>query len=224
MTRHLTLIAALTSALALSACDTGSEAPTTGHKADTSPAQGADEKSTDEKSLTEQDADQQDAETLDDSLGNAATLTLNGTLSAPDNISLPADAEIHVQLIDVTLEDGSAKVLTEKTFDANQIALPLPFRLTMPSKALNDDHRQVLQAEVRDADGMLRWSTAEPETLALNADRTPAPKALVLEAVETAPNGELEADELPVSQAGKPATSAEQATPTKTPTEMPEQA
>ncbi|WP_192036285.1 YbaY family lipoprotein [Halomonas sp. YLGW01] len=217
MTRHLTLIAALTSALALTACDTGSEAPTTGNKADSSTAQGADE-----KTITQQNANQQDAETLDDSLDNAATLTLNGTLSAPDNISLPADAKIHVQLIDVTLEDGSAKVLTDKTFDASEVALPLPFSLKMPSDALNDDHRQVLQAEVRDGDDMVRWSTAEPEALALSADREPAPVALVLEAVETAPNEDLEADERAVSQAGQEATPAEQATPTETQT--PEQA
>ncbi|WP_458526520.1 YbaY family lipoprotein [Onishia taeanensis] len=211
MTRHLTLIAALTSALALTACDTGSETPTSGNQTDTSTAQGADE-----KPLTQQNTDQQDAEALGESQDKDAPLALQGTLSAPGNVSLPEGAEIHVQLIDVALEDGSTTLLTEQTFDADQVALPLPFSLETPRDTLNDDHRQVLQAEVRDVDGLVRLSTAEPETLALSTDRTPSPKALVLEAVETAPNEDIEADEYPVNQAEKPASSAEQASTTAT--------
>ena len=190
MTRHLTLIAALTSALALAACDTGNEASNADAKmsADSQHSSAA-------KNTASQDTDTKDADTQNAPLDDAATLTLNGTLSAPENATLPADAKIHVQLIDVTLEDGSATMLTEQAYDAKEVTLPLPFSLKMPSDALNDDHRQVLQAEVRDADDQVVWSTAEPEALALSAANQPAPVALLLEPVETAPNEEIEADE-----------------------------
>lgn len=225
MTRHLTLIAALTSALTLAACDARNEenAAGNGSNAGSNTNQTTDqamaEKGLAETTTTQQNADSNNDDALDnsqdDALENAATLTLSGTLSAPESISLPAEAEIHVQLIDVSLEDGGAKVLTEEAFDADQVALPLPFSLTMPSATLNDDHRQVLQAEVRNANDLVLWSTAEPEALALNADSKPGPMALMLEPVENAPSEQVFSQS---DQQAKPAAEKAQAGP-----EAPEQ-
>lgn len=196
MTRHLTLIAALTSALTLAACDASDEETTASKSASpnagSSSHQGTDpamaEKNASAATTSQQDANSSNDDAQDDALDNAATLTLSGTLSAPDSLSLPADAQVHVQLIDISLEDGGAKVLSEESFDADQVALPLPFSLTMPSAALGDNHRQVLQAEVVNADDLVLWSTAEPEALALNANSQPGPMALMLEPVENAPS------------------------------------
>tara|TARA_B100000700_G_scaffold45221_1_gene47234 strand:- start:27814 stop:28488 length:675 start_codon:yes stop_codon:yes gene_type:complete len=213
MTRHLTLIAALTSALTLAACDARNEENVAGNDASpstnagSSSHQGTDqamaEKSSPETTTSQQDANSSNDDAQGDAFDDAATLTLSGTLSAPESLSLPTDAEIHVQLIDISLEDGSAKVLSEEAFDADRVALPLPFSLTMPSAPLNDDHRQVLQAEVRNANDLVLWSTAEPEALALKADSQPGPMALMLEPVENAPSEQV------FSQSGqetKPAT------------------
>ncbi|WP_168012290.1 YbaY family lipoprotein [Halomonas salinarum] len=202
MTRYLTLIAALTSALTLAACDAGNEETAANSQAGSSTNQDTEhgkEQGSTEKSLSQQNADGKNGDPQGEALENATTLTLSGTLSGPDNISLPPKADIHVQLIDVTLENGNAKLLSEEVFDAEKIALPLPFSLTMPSQDLNEDHRQVLQAEVIDADDRVLWSTAEPQPLALSANSEPDPMALMLEPVETAPNEELEAGEEAVS-------------------------
>ncbi|WP_136253925.1 YbaY family lipoprotein [Onishia niordana] len=208
MTRYLTLIAALTSALTLAACDAGNE-DTAANSHAGSTNQGTEhgkEQGSTEKNLSQQNADGNNGDQQGEALENAATLTLSGTLSGPDNISLPPKADIHVQLIDVSLENGNAKLLSEEVFDAEKIALPLPFSLSMPSQDLNDDHRQVLQAEVRDADDRVLWSTAEPQPLALSANSEPGPMALMLEPVETAPNEELEAGEKAVSQSDQKTT------------------
>ncbi|MGB8713202.1 MAG: YbaY family lipoprotein [Onishia taeanensis] len=217
MTRHLTLIAALTSALTLAACDARNEENAAGNSTNAgSSTNQATGQAIAEKGLAETTTTQQNADSNDDeALENAATLTLSGTLSAPESTSLPAEAEIHVQLIDVSLEDGGAKVLTEEAFDADQVALPLPFSLTMPSATLNDDHRQVLQAEVRNANDLVLWSTAEPEALALNADSTPGPMALMLEPVKNAPSEQVFSQS---DQQAKPAAEKAQAEP-----EAPEQ-
>lgn len=217
MTRHLTLIAALTSALTLAACDASNEESTASNSASTnagsSSQQGSDQAMAD-KSSSEATTSQQGANgSNDNALDNAATLTLSGTLSAPDSLSLPADAEVHVQLIDISLEDGGAKVLSEESFDADQVALPLPFSLTMPSAALNDDHRQVLQAEVVNANDLVLWSTAEPEALALNADSQPGPMALMLEPVENASSEKVFSQSDQQANPGEEKNQAEQKSP-----------
>lgn len=185
MKRPLILIAALSGTLALAACDSSSDKETTANQ---NAENGASETSQAEE--------------------KRETLTLEGTLTQGEKVSLPVEAEITVQLLDITLDDDPETVVAEQTFTAEEEMLPLPFTLDYPADTLSTDHPHALRAEVHDADDRLLWASAERREVEVGADADQGPVELMLERVEGDAAAPLEAA---AEKAGKDTAQADDA-------------
>ncbi|AJD50099.1 lipoprotein-related protein [Isoalcanivorax pacificus W11-5] len=104
---------------------------------------------------------------------------VSGTLIYREREALPQDARIHVQLLDVSLMDVPATVLSEKTFSSDGRQVPIPFTLTFKPAGIDARHHYAVRGEIRDADGQLRWTTMQQHRVDLSAG-SPPPVELML--------------------------------------------
>src|SRR5690606_3762314 len=93
----------------------------------------------------------------------AQAAEVSGTLIYREREALPEDARIHVQLLDVSLMDAPAKVLSEKTFHSGGRQVPIPFTLTFKPAGIDARHHYAVRGEIHAADGRLRWTTMRSE-------------------------------------------------------------
>lgn len=216
MKRSLILIASLTTALALAGCDQSDDDTQTGSAGDQSATDEAsqpestatDEVMTEEdaaeaeataedEAMTEEEASTMESATLDDAEEDGATEeaeleTLEGSVTYHERIALPDDAELSVQLLDVSLADAAAKALGEVAFVPGQ-QVPIDFAIEYDANTVASDGRYALHAEIHTADGELLWTTADHHEVELGDDATNEPVELVLQqaAVDADPLGEL---------------------------------
>ncbi len=85
---------------------------------------------------------------------------LQGSVTAPAGLSLPADATIEVRLDDVTRPDAAATMLAETTFVAGAAVGKVPFTLRFPSASIVESRSYSARASVRRGDRLLYTTTA----------------------------------------------------------------
>lgn len=112
----------------------------------------------------------------------AETRTLDGTVTYRERMALPPDAEITVQLVDVSLADAPATLLGETTLTPSH-QVPVPFQITYDDADLTEGHSYALQARI----------TVEGQLIFINTSRHavfgPEPDAtdIVVERVAASP-------------------------------------
>jgi putative lipoprotein len=88
-------------------------------------------------------------------IGNASLVT--GSVSYRERIALPADAVIHVALLDVSLMDVAAKLISEQTITP-QHQVPIPFALEYDPNDVDERMTYAVRATIRSA-GKLVFTT-----------------------------------------------------------------
>nr|WP_300309706.1 YbaY family lipoprotein [Halomonas sp.] len=123
--------------------------------------------------------------------------TLTGTLSlANSDQSLADDAQVVVSLNDVTLADAPAKVIAETRVDMDQSSAD--FHLDYASDEVDPSHRHILRAEIRDANGELKWTTTDAYLVSVGSDADQSEVAIVLHPVGA--NGQAQGASLQQAQ------------------------
>jgi len=87
--------------------------------------------------------------------GDAQLVT--GSVSYRERIALPADAIIHVSLLDVSLMDVAAKLIAEQTITPEH-QVPIPFALEYDPQDIDDRMTYAVRATIRSA-GKLIFTT-----------------------------------------------------------------
>jgi len=87
--------------------------------------------------------------------GSAELVT--GSVSYRERIALPADAVIHVALLDVSLMDVAAKLIAEQTITP-QHQVPVPFALEYDPQDIDERMTYAIRATIRSA-GKLIFTT-----------------------------------------------------------------
>lgn len=90
-------------------------------------------------------------------LGCATTThpMLTGSVSYRERIALPDNAEIEIQLSDVSRQDVAANVIAETTFRPEGRQVPIPFELPYPADRIQADHTYAVRAVIRGEGRML---------------------------------------------------------------------
>lgn len=89
----------------------------------------------------------------DDAAAGGGSVT--GTLSYRERVALPADAEIEVQLLDVSRQDAGAPVVSSTTFRAEGRQVPLPFEVTYDPGEIDDSRAYGVRAVIRSNDRLM---------------------------------------------------------------------
>lgn len=90
---------------------------------------------------------------------DSGTLTLSaqpqviGTVTYLVRIALPPDAFVRVQIQDVTLPDAPTTVIGEQVIETDGAQVPIPFAVSYPEAAIQEDNRYSIWARITDADG-----------------------------------------------------------------------
>lgn len=87
-----------------------------------------------------------------------ATLVLNGTVTYRERIALAPGSVVRVRVEDVSRADVPATVVAEEEIRPTT-QVPIPFALPYNPSRVRLDRRYAVRAEIRDADGRLRWTT-----------------------------------------------------------------
>jgi len=87
--------------------------------------------------------------------GNAELVT--GSVSYRERIAMPVDAVIHVALLDVSLMDVAAKLISEQTITP-QHQVPVPFALEFDPQDIDERMTYAVRATIRSA-GKLIFTT-----------------------------------------------------------------
>ena len=88
-----------------------------------------------------------------------ASAAVTGTVSYRERIALPPDAALAVRLVDVSLADAPSVTLAETVDETAGAQVPLAFSLPVDAGRIDPRHRYAVQAEIRDGDGTLLWTT-----------------------------------------------------------------
>ncbi|OWJ66382.1 hypothetical protein BWR60_14460 [Inquilinus limosus] len=86
----------------------------------------------------------------------AASATVTGTATYRERIALPADAELIVQLVDVSLADAPSTVIAEQRIAP--VRVPAAFTLTYDPAQIDQRHSYAVSAKVERA-GTLLFTT-----------------------------------------------------------------
>ncbi len=208
MKRSMILIASLTSALLLAGCDQAEEetqatdesqssvaetASTNGESEamDTAPAEDATTEANGDAAAG--DAEETTADASNDD-ADAETASIAGSVTYRERMALPEDAELTVQLLDVTLEDAEAVTLAEQT-QAPEGEVPIDFALDYDAAELSTDGRYALAAEIVDAEGTPLWATMDPHSVELGGNAEPEAVELVLQRVAEEDDADAADDE-----------------------------
>ncbi len=81
---------------------------------------------------------------------------LTGTISGAQPITLTADAQITVKLLDVSSADAPSQVVAEQTIDVGDQQAPVPFTLNYDAAQLDASHYYMLLVTIS-VNGELRW-------------------------------------------------------------------
>ncbi len=84
--------------------------------------------------------------------------SVTGTVAYRERMALPPDAEVRVQLSDVSRMDAPAPVIAETTFTAGGRQVPLPFELRYPLEKIESTHTYAVRATIR-TEGSLLFTT-----------------------------------------------------------------
>jgi putative lipoprotein len=113
----------------------------------------------------------------------ATAETLSGTVTYRERIALPPDAQITVQLQDVSRADAPAQVLGEAVI-APTGQVPVPFALDYDAGALRPGHSYALQARITRGDRLLFINTSRHAVFGPEPDATD----ILVERVARAPD------------------------------------
>lgn len=80
---------------------------------------------------------------------------ISGTVTYLPRIALLPNAQVRVQLLDISLADAPAALIAEDVMVTSQQQVPLPFVIEYDPAAIIESHTYALQAEIRDAEGNL---------------------------------------------------------------------
>lgn len=73
---------------------------------------------------------------------------VTGTIAYLQRIALPPDAEVHVWLEDISLQDAPAGLIGEQTFATKGKQVPIPFKVEYDSKVIEESHSYSIRAEI----------------------------------------------------------------------------
>jgi putative lipoprotein len=82
--------------------------------------------------------------------------TVTGTVSYLQRMALPPNAEIQVQLLDVSLADAPSKVIAEQKITLGDRQVPVPFTLNFDPAKIDAKHTYSVSAKIT-VDGALRF-------------------------------------------------------------------
>lgn len=74
--------------------------------------------------------------------------TISGTVSYRERIALPADAVVHVQLLDMSVWEMPPPVLAEEKFTLGNRQVPVPFELKVDPAKIDLKHSHALRARI----------------------------------------------------------------------------
>ncbi len=97
-------------------------------------------------------------------LGQGMT-TVQVTASYRERILMLPGSTLTVRVEDVSLADAAARVLAEQTVSASEGGPPYTVTLGFPSSQVDPRHTYAARAEIRDADGRLRFTTDTRHTV-----------------------------------------------------------
>jgi uncharacterized lipoprotein YbaY len=86
------------------------------------------------------------------------TTNLTGTVSYLERIAIPEDAVVIVQIQDVSQADAPAEVIGEQVI-SNPGQPPIPFEIPYNPAQIEQSHRYIVRAEIRDNAGVLLFTT-----------------------------------------------------------------
>lgn len=91
---------------------------------------------------------------------NAQTTKVTGTISYRDRSALPDNAEITIQLADVSRQDVAATVIAEQKFTSAGRQVPFPFELAYDLATIDDRFTYAVQATIT-VDGKLLYRNTQ---------------------------------------------------------------
>jgi putative lipoprotein len=74
--------------------------------------------------------------------------TVTGTVAYLQRITLPPDAEVHVRLEDISLQDAPPGLIGEQTFTTKGKQVPVPFKVEYDPKVIEESHSYSVRAEI----------------------------------------------------------------------------
>jgi uncharacterized lipoprotein YbaY len=86
--------------------------------------------------------------------------SVTGTLTYLERIALPENAEISVQLQDVSRADAPAIIIGEEKFLSGGKQVPFPFEVKYDPAEIIENHNYVVRGEIR-VDGTLVFTTTQ---------------------------------------------------------------
>ncbi|MCZ7668207.1 MAG: YbaY family lipoprotein [Chloroflexi bacterium] len=82
-------------------------------------------------------------------------MSVSGEVTYTDDIVLPDDAVLTVQIQDISLADAAATVMGEQSYVTEGQQAPLPFSVTYDAAAIVDNHTYGLSIRITAADETL---------------------------------------------------------------------
>lgn len=112
---------------------------------------------------------------------------ISGKVMYRERVALPENVTVTVILADVSRADAPMKVLAEEHID-NPGQIPIPFSLRYRTAAVTQSHplAYAIRGEIRDADGILLWTTTERHPVDLSSEVAPDEITLMLQRVASA--------------------------------------
>ena len=86
--------------------------------------------------------------------------SVTGSLTYLERIAIPENAEISVQLQDVSRADAPAMIIGEEKFASDGKQVPFPFAVKYNPDQIMENHSYVVRGEIR-VDGKLMFTTTE---------------------------------------------------------------
>lgn len=112
--------------------------------------------------------------------GSAVAGTVSGTVGYRERIALPPDAQLFVELLDVSLADAPSVTLASKRYAMT--GTPFPFSLDYDEALIREGHTYTVSARIEAGGAVLFRSTTAhpvltrgaPETVEITVERMPA--------------------------------------------------
>ena len=95
----------------------------------------------------------------DDPAGESQGMTITGSLAYRERIALAPGGTARVTLIDTSIADTAAPVISSTTLDLQDRQVPIGFELSVPAADIPERGRYALRAAILDSDGNLLWTT-----------------------------------------------------------------
>lgn len=89
--------------------------------------------------------------------GDTRLSQISGTITYRERIALPADANVELRIIDVSLADAPAETIAISRFSSRGRQVPLAFTIDYDPARIVAGRRYALRARIDDAAGKLLW-------------------------------------------------------------------